>query len=103
MSQLAQQLPTASRVSMRHLYLYAHMLLADINKVGRSIRIEWMFIPTAQIGPDPQNPKGLLLGLPKMASQGTEEDARLIDGLISHEIVCHGLNPDFRVTMKTGI
>lgn len=103
MSQLAQQLPTASRVSMRHLYLYAHMLLADINKVGRSIRIEWMFIPTAQIGPDPQNPKGLLLGLPKMASQGTEEDARLIDGLISHEIVCHGLNTDFSVTMKPGI
>ncbi|MBI6556452.1 hypothetical protein YA0850_29215 [Pseudomonas veronii] len=41
--------------------------------------------------------------LPKMAALGSEEDVVLIDGLISHEIICHGLHTDFSVPMKPGI
>jgi hypothetical protein len=88
---------------MRHLYLYTHMLIAEANKNGRKVRIVWDFISTASIGPDPTIPGGLVMTLPKMAALGTEEDIVLIEGLISHEIVCHGLHTDFSVPLKPGI
>lgn len=103
MGQFESQLPSASKISMRHLYLYTHMLIAEANKNGRKVRIVWDFISTASIGPDPTIPGGLVMTLPKMAALGTEEDIVLIEGLISHEIVCHGLHTDFSVPLKPGI
>lgn len=83
------------KVSMRHLHLYAHLLLAEAKKNGKSVRLEWANIPTASIGPDPLNPAGLVLRLSRMAAVGSEEDATLLRALISHEIVCHGHHTDF--------
>lgn len=103
MGHFEAQLPSASKISMRHLYLYTHMLIAEANKNGRKVRIVWDNISTASIGPDPLTPGGLLMTLPKMAALGTEEDVVLIEGLISHEIVCHGLHTDFSVPLKPGI
>lgn len=97
------QLPSVSKVSMRHLYLYTHLLIAEANKSGRKVRIVWEHIKTASIGPDPKVKNGLLMTLPKMASLGTEEDLQLIEGLIAHEIACHGLHTDFSVPLKSGI
>lgn len=103
MGHFEAQLPSASKISLRHLYLYTHMLIAEANKNGRKVRIVWDNISTASIGPDPLIPGGLLMTLPKMAALGTEEDVVLIEGLISHEIVCHGLHTDFSVPLKPGI
>lgn len=103
MGHFEAQLPSASKISMRHLYLYTHMLIAQANENGRKVRIVWEHIDTASIGPDLINPGGLLMTLPKMAALGTEEDIVLIEGLISHEIVCHGLHTDFSVPLKPGI
>lgn len=103
MGHLEAQLPSASKISMRHLYLYTHMLIAQANENGRKVRIVWAHISTASIGPDPTIPGGLLMTLPKVAALGTEEDVVLIEGLISHEIVCHGLHTDFSVPLKPGI
>ncbi|WP_223508659.1 MULTISPECIES: hypothetical protein [unclassified Pseudomonas] len=103
MGHFEAQLPSASKISMRHLYLYTHMLIAEANKNGRKVRIVWDHISTASIGPDPTTPGGLVMTLPKMAALGTEEDVVLIEGLISHEIVCHGLHTDFSVPLKPGI
>jgi hypothetical protein len=97
------QLPSVSKISMRHLYLYTHMLIAQANENGRKVRIVWDHISTASIGPDPTTAGGLVMTLPKMAALGTEEDIVLIEGLISHEIVCHGLHTDFSVPLKQGI
>ncbi|MBJ2288278.1 hypothetical protein JFT66_29485 [Pseudomonas sp. MF6755] len=98
-----EALPSASKLSMRHLYLYTHMLIAEANRAGRKVRIVWAHISTASIGPDSTTPGGLVMKLPKMAALGSEEDVVLIDGLISHEIICHGLHTDFSVPMKPGI
>ena len=103
MGHFEAQLPSASKLSMRHLYLYTHMLIAEANRAGRKVRIVWAHINTASIGPDSTTPGGLIMKLPKMAALGSEEDVVLIDGLISHEIVCHGLHTDFSVPMKPGI
>lgn len=103
MGHFEAQLPSASKISMRHLYLYTHMLIAEANRNGRKVRIVWGHISTASIGPDPTTPGGLVMTLPKMAALGTEEDIVLIEGLISHEIVCHGLHTDFSVPLKPGI
>jgi hypothetical protein len=103
MGHFESQLPSASKLSMRHLYLYTHMLIAEANRAGRKVRIVWAHINTASIGPDSTTPGGLVMKLPKMAALGSEEDVVLIDGLISHEIVCHGLHTDFSVPMKPGI
>ncbi|MBX8592014.1 hypothetical protein K5D56_21850, partial [Pseudomonas cichorii] len=103
MGHFEAQLPSASKLSMRHLYLYTHMLIAEANRAGRKVRIVWAHINTASIGPDSAIPGGLVMKLPKMAALGTEEDVVLIDGLISHEIICHGLHTDFSVPMKPGI
>ncbi|VVP32399.1 VWA domain-containing protein [Pseudomonas fluorescens] len=103
MGHFEAQLPSASKISMRHLYLYTHMLIAEANRNGRKVRIVWDHISTASIGPDPTTPGGLVMTLPKMAALGTEEDVVLIEGLISHEIVCHGLHTDFAVPLKPGI
>ena len=98
-----EALPSASKFSMRHLYLYTHMLIAEANRAGRKVRIVWAHINTASIGPDSTTPGGLVMKLPKMAALGSEEDVVLIDGLISHEIICHGLHTDFSVPLKPGI
>ncbi|WP_186214892.1 hypothetical protein [Burkholderia gladioli] len=90
-------------VSMRHLYLYVQLLIAVARKDGIAVRIEWDNIRTAAIGPDPLNPKGLRLKLPRMAATGTDEDADLLQGLISHEIVCHGLHTDFSVIPRESL
>lgn len=103
MGHFESQLPSASKLSMRHLYLYTHMLIAEANRAGRKVRIVWAHINTASIGPDSTIPGGLVMKLPKMAALGSEEDVVLIDGLISHEIICHGLHTDFTVPMKPGI
>ena len=103
MSHAESQLPSASKISMRHLYLYTHLLIAEANKRGRKVRIVWANIKTASIGPDPTVKNGLLMTLPKMASLGTEEDLQLIEGLIAHEIACHGLHTDFSVPLKPGV
>ncbi|ESW38307.1 VWA domain-containing protein [Pseudomonas asiatica] len=101
---LAQtQLPAKSNVSMRHIYLYTHLLIAEANKAGRRVRIIWGNIKTASIGPDHQESGGLLLTLPLTAAMGTEEDLELINGLLDHEILCHGLHTDFSVVMKPDI
>jgi hypothetical protein len=86
-----------SKPSMRHLYLYTHLLLQEANKQGRRVRLEWAQIATASIGPDPTSKADLVLRLPHMASVGTEEDARLLRALIPHEILCHGHHTDFTV------
>ncbi|MGP5236543.1 hypothetical protein ACTXN4_13635 [Pseudomonas helleri] len=103
MGHFEAQLPSASKISMRHLYLYTHMLIAQANENGRKVRIVWDHISTASIGPDPTIPGGLVMTLPKMAALGTDEDIVLIEGLVSHEIVCHGLHTDFSVPLKPGI
>jgi cobaltochelatase CobT len=103
MGHFEAQLPSASKISMRHLYLYTHMLIAQANENGRKVRIVWGHISTASIGPDPTIPGGLVMTLPKMAALGTDEDIVLIEGLVSHEIVCHGLHTDFTVPLKPGI
>lgn len=90
-------------VSMRHLYLYVQLLIGVARKDGIAVRIEWDNIRTAAIGPDPLNPKGLRLKLPRMAATGTDEDADLLQGLISHEIVCHGLHTDFSVIPRESL
>ncbi|HIH2745471.1 TPA: VWA domain-containing protein [Burkholderia lata] len=90
-------------VSMRHLYLYVQLLIAVARKDGIAVRIEWDNIRTAAIGPDPLNSKGLRLKLPQMAATGTDEDADLLQGLISHEIVCHGLHTDFSVIPRESL
>ncbi|AGN82307.1 MULTISPECIES: VWA domain-containing protein [Pseudomonas] len=101
---LAQaQLPAKSNVSMRHIYLYTHLLIAEANKAGRRVRIIWGNIKTASIGPDHQESGGLLLTLPQTAAMGTDEDLELINGLLDHEILCHGLHTDFSVVMKPDI
>ena len=94
---------TQPRVSMRHLHLYAHLLLAEAKQNGKSVRLEWANIPTASIGPDPANPGGLVLRLSQMAAVGTEEDATLLRALISHEIVCHGHHTDFTVVPPSNL
>ncbi|WP_432263238.1 VWA domain-containing protein [Cupriavidus sp. TMH.W2] len=91
------------KVSMRHLYLYTHLLLAEANRQGKSVRLEWANIPTAAIGPDPRNPNGLLMQLTRMAAVGTDEDAVLLRALVSHEILCHGHHTDFSVVPARGI
>ncbi|MDR5799243.1 MULTISPECIES: vWA domain-containing protein [Caballeronia] len=91
------------KVSMRHLYLYAHLLLAEASRKGKAVRIQWANIPTACIGPDPANPSGLVMTLPHMAAVGTEEDAKLLKALVSHEILCHGHHTDFTVVPAKGI
>lgn len=103
MGRFESQLPTNSKLSMRHLYLYTHMLIAEAAASGRKVRIVWEHISTASIGPDPTISGGLVMTLPKMAALGTEEDLQLIDGLIAHEILCHGLHTDFTVALKPGI
>lgn len=103
MGHFESQLPYASKISMRHLYLYTHMLIAAANDNGRRVRIVWDNISTASIGPDSAIPDGLVMTLPKMAALGTDEDVQLIEGLISHEIVCHGIHTDFSVPLKAGI
>ena len=103
MGHFEAQLPSTSKLSMRHLYLYTHMLIAEANRAGRKVRIVWAHINTASIGPDSTIPGGLVMKLPKMAALGSDEDIVLIDGLISHEIICHGLHTDFSVPMKPGI
>ena len=94
---------TQPRVSMRHLHLYAHLLLAEAKQNGKSVRLEWANIPTASIGPDPANPGGLVLRLSQMAAVGTEEDATLLRALISHEFVCHGHHTDFTVVPPSNL
>lgn len=89
--------------SMRHLYLYTHMLLDEANKRGRKVRLVWDNIQTASIGPDPKDASALVLTLPEMAAEGTEEDAVLLRALISHEILCHGHHTDFSVKLDPGI
>lgn len=101
---LAQaQLPATSKVSMRHIYLYTHLLIAEANKLGRRVRVIWANIKTASIGPDQKVAGGLLLTLPLTAAMGTDEDLELIQGLLDHEILCHGLHTDFSVLMKPDI
>jgi len=41
MGHFEAQLPSASKISMRHLYLYTHMLIAQANENGRKVRIVW--------------------------------------------------------------
>jgi cobaltochelatase CobT len=60
-------------------------------------------MPTASIGPDPQNEKGLVMKLSNMAATGTEEDAILLRALVAHEILCHGNNTDFSVKLPRGL
>jgi hypothetical protein len=67
------------------------------------VRIIWGNIKTASIGPDHQESGGLLLTLPQTAAMGTDEDLELINGLLDHEILCHGLHTDFSVVMKPDI
>ncbi|ABM97166.1 hypothetical protein Mpe_B0391 (plasmid) [Methylibium petroleiphilum PM1] len=93
----------AKTVSMRHLYLYTHLLLDEAGRQGRKVRLEWANIETAAIGPDPKNPAGLLMKLPHMASVGTEGDATLLRALVSHEVLCHGHHTDFSVMPDKGI
>ncbi|WP_425953146.1 VWA domain-containing protein [Ralstonia pseudosolanacearum] len=90
-------------VSMRHLYLYTHLLLAEANRQGKAVRLEWADISTAAIGPDPRNPNGLCLLLPRTAAVGTEQDAILLRAVISHEILCHGHHTDFSVVPAKGV
>ena len=94
---------TAQKTSMRHLYLYTYLLLDEVKRAGRPIRIEWSNMPTASIGPDPQNEKGLVMKLSNMAATGTEEDAILLRALVAHEILCHGNNTDFSVKLPSGL
>lgn len=98
-----QQATEGKKASMRHLYLYAKLLLAEANSQGRSVRLEWASISTASIEPDPKTPRGLLIKLPKIASVGTEEDAVLLRALIAHEVLCHGHHTDFNVLPDPGI
>ncbi|SMP72631.1 VWA domain-containing protein [Noviherbaspirillum suwonense] len=91
------------KTSMRHLYLYTYLLLDEVKRAGRPIRIEWSNMPTASIGPDPQNDKGLVMKLSNMAATGTEEDAILLRALVAHEILCHGNNTDFGVKLPPGL
>lgn len=101
---LAQaQLPATSKISMRHIYLYTHLLIAETNKLGRRVRVIWENIKTASIGPDQKAAGGLLLTLPLTAAMGTDEDLDLIQGLLDHEILCHGLHTDFSVVIKPDI
>lgn len=101
---LAQfQLPATSNVSMRHIHLYTHLLIAETNKLGRKVRVIWDNIKTASIGPDQKAAGGLLLTLPMTAAMGTDEDLDLIQGLLDHEILCHGLHTDFSVVIKPDI
>jgi cobaltochelatase CobT len=101
---LAQfQLPATSNVSMRHIHLYTHLLIAETNKLGRKVRVIWDNIKTASIGPDQKAAGGLLLTLPMTAAMGTDEDLELIQGLLDHEILCHGLHTDFSVVIKPDI
>ncbi|WP_225934851.1 hypothetical protein [Cupriavidus sp. EM10] len=37
------------RVSMRHLHLYAHLLLAEAKQNGKSVRLEWANIPPLRL------------------------------------------------------
>lgn len=97
------QVERHAKVSMRHLHLYAHLLIADAQRNGKEVRIEWADIPTASIGPDPANEKGLVMRLPQTAALGTEEDAILLKALISHEIVCHGHHTDFSAVPEQGV
>ena len=89
--------------SMRHLYLYTYLILDEVKRAGRPIRIEWSNMPTASIGPDPQNEKGLVMKLSNMAATGTEEDAILLRALVAHEILCHGNTTDFDVKLPSGL
>jgi hypothetical protein len=93
----------ATKASMRHLYLYTYLLLEEVKKKGRPIRLEWANIPTANIGPDPKDENGLLLQLSHMAVTGSDEDATLLRALIAHEILCHGNNTDFSVKPGAGL
>jgi cobaltochelatase CobT len=93
----------AQKTSMRHLYLYTYLLLDEVKRAGRPIRIEWSNMPTASIGPDPQNEKGLVMKLSNMAATGTEEDAVLLRALVAHEILCHGNNTDFSLKLPPGL
>ena len=93
----------AQKTSMRHMYLYTYLLLDEVKRAGRPIRIEWSNMPTASIGPDPQNEKGLVMKLSNMAATGTEEDAILLRALVAHEILCHGNNTDFGVKLPRGL
>lgn len=99
----SMQQATGAKVSMRHLYLYTHLLLDEANRQGRKVRLQWARISTASIQPDPKNPTDLLITLPEMASVGTEEDAILLRALISHEVLCHGHHTDFSVVPDKGI
>lgn len=103
MTLVQAQLPATSNVSMRHIYLYTHLLIAEANKLGRRVRVIWANITTASIGPDHKAAGGLLLTLPLTAAMGTDEDLELIQGLLDHEILCHGLHTDFSVVMKPDI
>ncbi|MBK4738897.1 VWA domain-containing protein [Noviherbaspirillum pedocola] len=93
----------AHKASMRHLYLYTYLLLDEVKRAGRPIRIEWGNLTTASIGPDPLNDKGLVMKLSNMAATGTEEDAILLRALVAHEILCHGNNTDFDVKLPAGL
>lgn len=93
----------AGKVSMRHLYLYAHLLLDEAKKAGRKVRMVFEPISTASIGPDPTTPNGLLMKLPNMATTGTQEDAELLQALVAHEVLCHGHHTDFSVVPDAGI
>ena len=98
-----QQITNVEKVSMRHLYLYTYLLLDEAKRAGRKVRLVWSSISTASIGPDPTTPNGLVLQLPQMATTGTQEDAELLQALISHEILCHGHHTDFDVIPDPGI
>lgn len=91
------------KTSMRHLYLYTYLLLDEVKRAGRPVRIEWSNMPTASIGPDPQNEKGLVMKLSNLAATGTEEDAILLRALVAHEILCHGNNTDFSLKLPPGL
>lgn len=93
----------ATAASMRHLYLFTYFLLEDVKKKGRPVRLEWANIPTADIGPDPKDEKGLLLRISHMAATGSEEDATLLRALVAHEVLCHGNNTDFSVHPGAGL
>ncbi|MBG6082981.1 hypothetical protein [Rubrivivax gelatinosus] len=88
---------------MRHLYLYTQLLLAEANRQGRPVRLQWGQIATALIEPDPTVQRGLLITLPAVAAVGTEEDAVLLRALIAHEVLCHGHHTDFDVVPGVGI
>lgn len=87
---------------IRHLHVYTHLLLAEASARGRRVKINWVDRIEASIGPSFDDPKLLIMTLPRVKTLGDADDAAMVSALIAHEIVCHGLHTDFSIPLSGG-